>query len=180
MYICCMKKCTNCHTIKSIDCFNTYNCTVKGKQYQYIRNFCQECIRLKSKTNSKLKYKSVAAKPNLLENEFWENIQGFENYFVSDLGRVKRNDKQILKEETTNQKYKRVVFSKNGVVYKKSVHRLVALYFVPNPENKPFVNHINGIKSDNRAINLEWCTQSENQIHAFKTGLQKSKKYGTI
>lgn len=73
--------------------------------------------------------------------------------------------------------YLGVVLCKNGKTKLIAVHRLVAMHFIPNPENKPQVNHKNGVKNDNAAENLEWVTQSENMKHAVKTGLLAGKGY---
>lgn len=105
-------------------------------------------------------------------------IDGFENYTISTDGKVysKRNN-IFLKPCIDKDGYLMVLLSNNGKRKKISIHRLVALNFMPNPENKPQVNHINGIKSDNRLENLEWVTASENIVHAWTIGLSdKCKK----
>ncbi len=125
----------------------------------------------------------------ILFMEIFKEIIGFENYLISNLGRVKsisrkipckKNSFRICKEKILKNKinkngYLSIQMGKNGK--QKLIHRLVALSFIPNPENKYSVNHINGIKNDNRVENLEWCTQSENQLHAYKIGLQKVSKH---
>lgn len=74
--------------------------------------------------------------------------------------------------------YKRVCLCKDNKKKKYLVHRLVALAFIPNTQNKPFINHIDCNPSNNNIENLEWCTQSENIIHSVKLGRQKNNLKG--
>lgn len=95
------------------------------------------------------------------------------NYSVNEEGKV-RND--LTNKELSpriQQGYKHVTIYVNKKPKSCRVHRLVALAFIPNPENKPYVNHKNGIRSDNNVNNLEWVTPSENTQHAVDTGLFK-------
>ena len=106
-----------------------------------------------------------------MQKEIWKDIEDFPNYEVSDQGRV-RNKKtgHILSPVPDKDGYFRVHLGKDIVT--KRIHRLVAVAFIPNVENKSQVNHINGDKMDNRASNLEWCSALENNTHALNTGLR--------
>jgi len=112
--------------------------------------------------------------------EIWKDIEGYKGlYIISSLGRVKSSSnnpthsKEILLTPTINSSgYMKVELYKNKISKIYYVHRLVALTFIPNPTNKPQVNHKDGNKLNNSLNNLEWVTRSENQKHAIKLGLR--------
>lgn len=118
--------------------------------------------------------------------EIWKKIKGFNNYSVSNLGNIRRDEYYIKDSIGRNQYkpeklilpsldkdgYKKVVLNNNlGERKTLRVNRIVALTFLENNNNLKFVNHKDGIKINNAVNNLEWCTSSENVQHAIKTGL---------
>ena len=111
-----------------------------------------------------------------LDGEIWRPIEGYGAYHVSNFGRVKslKGNVKILKPQFNTNNYLYVNLCKDGKRNLFLIHRLVALAFIPNPNNKPEVNHQNGHPMNNYVGNLEWVTSSENKQHAFNTGLQKS------
>ena len=111
--------------------------------------------------------------------EIWKDIQGYEGlYQVSNLGRIKRVwcKPKILTPKPNKKGYLRIYFYKGKNKKFLRVHRLVAQAFIPNPENKPQINHIDGNKSNNCVSNLEWVTNDENYKHALKMGLTNHKQ----
>ena len=96
------------------------------------------------------------------------------DYSVSTEGEVRKDTKNYILSQSSQQDYKFVGLIINGKQKRMRVHRMVALTFINNPDNKPYVNHINGNRSDNNVENLEWVTPSENTQHAVDTGLFKS------
>lgn len=124
----------------------------------------------------------------MTSDELWRDIDipNFEGFYqISSFGRVKtvkaRRGATIGKilKPRDNRGYLNVSLA-NGITRKKfGLSRLVALAFVPNPETKPQVNHINGIKTDNRPENLEWVTASENTYHMWASGLKRQRVHSS-
>lgn len=103
----------------------------------------------------------------------YSSIEGYDDYIIDTNGNIfsfKLN--RYLTQNISNKGYHRVSLNKDKYRREYAVHRLVAMSFIPNPLNKPQVNHIDGNKSNNSLSNLEWVTGSENVIHAVKTGLR--------
>lgn len=93
----------------------------------------------------------------------------FDAYLVYSDGKVQnKNSGKFLKQETQRNGYKRVTLCHKGKTKRFTVHRLVAILFLPNPLGKPCVNHIDGDKSNNDLSNLEWATYSENEFHSYR------------
>lgn len=117
--------------------------------------------------------------------EIWKDIKEYKDlYKISCFGNVKalvkkagssNRKEKILKKQIDEHGYYYILLSKNNKKKRNKISRLVASAFISNPENKPYVNHLDGNKKNDFWWNLEWCTQSENIKHAFRIGLANSK-----
>jgi hypothetical protein len=109
--------------------------------------------------------------------ELWEDVpESNGKYRVSNMGRIMRMNKQskprVIKGGANMKGYLTISGLRQ---HRTLIHRLVAQAFVPNPHNKPYINHIDGVKTNNQYTNLEWCTLLENMIHAGNMGLIEGK-----
>lgn len=114
-----------------------------------------------------------------MNKEIWKDIEGYQGYQISNFGNIKsfrkyKNGKLMIPQKD-KKGYLQICLYKNRKSKTKKMHRLVAQTFILNNENKPQVNHIDGNKTNNNVNNLEWCNNSENQLHAYKNGLEKPR-----
>lgn len=113
--------------------------------------------------------------------EYWIECPVFEKvYLISNLGRVKNKSGNIMKPYLAKNGYYFVTLNCNSKRKTITLHRLIALAFIPNPLNKTMVNHIDGCKTNNDLSNLEWCTPKENSHHAWKCGLMENSRQKAI
>jgi len=113
--------------------------------------------------------------------EKWKEIEEFPNYKISNTGKVYSINIDKIKGTRFKNGYELVRLSKNDKIYERFVARLVAIAFIPNPENKKEVNHIDEIKSNNMVTNLEWSTPKENVNHGTRnTRVRKKIGYPVV
>ncbi len=118
----------------------------------------EEILSLKKRKYRKQKY----AEYNAIENEIWRTIDEYPGIEVSNMGRIMKNGKIACLKENRDGYQKITIKNINNKTKSVGVHRLVALAFIPNPDNKKEVDHINTIRNDNRVENLRWVTPIEN------------------
>jgi hypothetical protein len=169
------KKCYKCGIEKSITEFHRDKTRIGG-----FALLCKKCNNESNRKSyrKKRKYILESINKNYKNHKLYLiKDSDFCDYYITKSGKIFSNYSGYFKKIKTaisNSGYELVHVTINGLCLNRTVHRLVAQTFINNPNNKTEVNHINGIKTDNRVENLEWVTSSENKKHAFIIGLNKS------
>lgn len=147
------RTCIKCRVKKPLKKFKKSN---GAKTKDNPVSYCQDCF------DKKYKHKK-----NSLPKEKWKPITEFNGkYEISNLGRVRNNTGKLMKLYINDAGYWVVALKKDKKTCFRRIHRLIAIAFIPNPENKLEVNHIDSDRSNYAISNLEWCSSSENHIHA--------------
>lgn len=180
-----MKTCTGCKKELNVSLFTKNILAKDGLSFK-----CKKCESLRRSKKSKFIKSTQIINFITIDGERWEKIDGFD-YEVSNYGRVRSIYREFINSRGRKRQFNAFllkqadvggycnismsVITESGKRKQKlfSVHRLVALAFIPNPNNYNQVNHKDGIKSNNFHQNLEWCTLSQNRQHAYDIGLQK-------
>ncbi len=116
-----------------------------------------------------------------MKKEIWLPVVGYEGYYeVSDMGNIRNARSKRVRAISHTKQYSHLLLSVGGKHTTKRVHRLVAEAFLPAVEGKLHVNHKNGDRHDNRVENLEWVTQAENNLHAYRTLHRKPTLLGHV
>ena len=153
-------------------CSKDFECRVDNKYLKQGVPKCKECNRSFMPDyieNDVRKFK-------VIDGEEFSNILGFEGYWINAKGEiVGRKGNKIYHRIIDKKGYEKIILKSKQKTKMLSIHRLVALAFIPNPENKPQVNHIDCDKLNNSVENLEWVTNQENHDHKMKNGLNVNK-----
>ncbi len=142
--------------------------TNAAKANNVARESVRDALRGKSKTSAGYtwKYEDESHNPIIVDLSNYKKINGYDNYYISENGNIYNiNNKQFLKFNYMDG-YPKIMLFKNAKFKNEYVHRLVAIHYVPNPENKPIVNHINGNIKYPHYYNLEWVSKKENMVHS--------------
>jgi len=181
-----MKHCSLCNQDKPLDQF--YVQKQKDKTTR-MSSYCRKCFRVHyieprnrqqaaEKREERLRMMGIQATD--LPGEVWVDIEGYDNYLISNKGRIKSVFPHHIKFKVISFNkhtgYYQVNLTKNGKPGTQYFHRLFAKAFVPNPHNYPDINHIDGDKANNDISNLEWCTHQHNMLHAIHV----LKRHGSI